>query len=218
MAPAWPWPSSKNPRTTQSTRSTTAPPGAKTIASIVLDSAEESSFTTSSAQPDCCSDETVSTVSEPLATGGDTADDAVVRGVRSDRLLFDPPGASATSSILDEKALSGDPEEAFVGGVAVAFESENPYADFRASMVEMVGAHGVGDWGWMEEMLGWYLRANDRDTHCAIVAAFIDVVIAIADPAGEAHSASSRSSSRTFPGVDMEMEVAEKSKVRVFAA
>jgi uncharacterized protein (TIGR01568 family) len=213
MAPAWAWPSSKNPRTTQSTIST-APPGAKTISSIFLDSAEVSS----SAQPDCCSGETVSTVSEPLATGGDTAADAVVRGVRSDRLLFDPAGATATSSILDDKAMSGDAEEAFVGGVAVAFESENPYADFRASMVEMVAAHGIGDWGWMEEMLGWYLRANDQGTHWAIVAAFIDVVVAIADPAGEAHSASSRSSSRTFPGVDMEMELVEKSKVGVFAA
>ena len=39
--------------------------------------------------------------------------------------------------------------------MAVAFESADPYADFRAST---------------EEMLGWYLRANDVDTHCAIVA------------------------------------------------
>jgi uncharacterized protein (TIGR01568 family) len=215
MAPAWPWPSSKNPRTRQSTRSA-APAGAKTIASIFLDSAESSSFTTSSAQQDCCSD-TLSTASEKSATGGDTAADAVVRGLRSsDRLIFDPPGASATSSILEEKASSGA-EEAFVGSVAVAFESADPYEDFRTSMVEMVAAHGVvADWGWMEEMLGWYLRANDLDMHCAIVAAFIDVVVAIADPAGDAGSASGRSSSRTFPAV--ELEVAVKSKADVLAA
>jgi len=35
---------------------------------------------------------------------------------------------------------------------------------------EMVAAYGIGDWGWLEEMLGRYLRANDVDTHCAIVA------------------------------------------------
>jgi uncharacterized protein (TIGR01568 family) len=214
MAPAWPWPSCKNPRTTQSTRSA-APPGAKTIASIFLDSAESSSFTSSSAQPDYCSD-TLSTASKQSAIGGDTAADAVVCDLRSsDRLIFDPPGASATRSILEVKASSGA-EEAFVGGVAVAFESADPYEDFRTSMVEMVAAHGVRDWGWMEEMLGWYLRANDPDMHCAIVGAFIDVVIAIADPAGDAGSASGRSSSRTFPAV--ELEVAEKSEAGVLAA
>ncbi|GJN17076.1 hypothetical protein PR202_gb04115 [Eleusine coracana subsp. coracana] len=219
MAPAWPWPSSKNPRTTQSSRSgSAAPPGIKTIASIFHDSSE-SSFTTSSAHPDCS--DTVSTISEPSATCGDPADDAIVRGLRSDRLLFDPPGASATSSILEEKTSSSTiaEEDAFVGGVAVAFESADPYADFRASMVEMVAAHGVcgDDWGWMEEMLAWYLRANDPDTHCAIVAAFIDVVIAIADPAGEARSsASGRSTARTFP--EAEFEVAEKSKAGLLIA
>ncbi|GJM92469.1 hypothetical protein PR202_ga08945 [Eleusine coracana subsp. coracana] len=220
MAPAWPWPSSKNPRTTtQSSRSgSAAPPGTKTIASIFHDSLE-SSFTTSSAPPDCS--DTISTISEPSATCGDPADDAIVRGLLSDRLLFDPPGASATSSILEEKASPGASaeKEAFVGGEAVAFESANPYADFRASMVEMVAAHGVcGDWGWMEEMLAWYLRANDPDTHCAIVAAFIDVVIAIADPAGEARSSPSgrSSSARMFP--EAEFEVAEKSKAGLLIA
>ena len=145
----------------------------------------------------------------PVAACDDEADDAVVRGIRSDRLLFDP-GASATSSILEEKAGcagarggGGDEEEeAFGDAVAVAFESADPYEDFRASMEEMVAAHGVGDWGWLEEMLGWYLRANDLDTHCAIVAAFIDVVVAIADPAREA--CSSQSSSCTFAAGELE--------------
>ena len=200
----WPWPSSKNP-CTQSARAAQPPASARTtVASIVLDSAE-SSFTASSARQDCS--DSLSTASDasapPVAACDDEADDAVVRGIRSDRLLFDP-GASATSSILEEKAGcagarggGGDEEEeAFGDAVAVAFESADPYEDFRASMEEMVAAHGVGDWGWLEEMLGWYLRANDRDTHCAIVAAFIDVVVAISDPAREA--CSSQNSSCTF--------------------
>ncbi|XP_066310293.1 transcription repressor OFP13-like [Miscanthus floridulus] len=214
---AWPWPSSKNPRA-QSTRATTpqvAGAGRTTIASIVLDSAD-SSFTASSARQDCCSD-SLSTASEASAAAcDDAADDAVVRGIRSDRLLFDP-GASATNSILEEKnaaaACAGakqeeEEEEAFGGAVAVAFESADPYADFRASMEEMMAAHGIGDWGWLEEMLGWYLRANDGDTHCAIVAAFIDVVVDIADPAREA--CSSEASSCTFAAG--ELDVAEKVK------
>ncbi|KAG0540268.1 hypothetical protein BDA96_03G394400 [Sorghum bicolor] len=211
---ASPWPSSKNknPRA-QSTRTaeSQAAGATRTIASIVLDSAE-SSFTVSSARQDCCSD-SLSTASEASAAAcDDAADDAVVRGIRSDRLLFDP-GASATNSILEEKSAAAaacagakeeEEEEAFGGAVAVAFESADPYADFRASMEEMVAAHGViGDWGWLEEMLGWYLRANDGDTHCAIVAAFIDVVVAIADPARGA-------SSCTFAAG--ELDVAEKAK------
>ena len=204
----WPWPSSKNP-CTQSARAAQPPAGARTtVASIVLDSAE-SSFTASSARQDCS--DSLSTASDasaaPVAACDDEADDAVVRGIRSDRLLFDP-GASATSSILEEKSGcagargGGGDEEAFGDAVAVAFESADPYEDFRASMEEMVAAHGVGDWGWLEEMLGWYLRANDRDMHCAIVAAFIDVVVAISDPAREA--CSSQNSSCTFAAGELE--------------
>ncbi|PUZ53824.1 hypothetical protein GQ55_5G081100 [Panicum hallii var. hallii] len=209
VAAAWPWPSSKS-TCTQSTRPAQPPVGTRTVASIVLDSAE-SSFTASSARQDCS--DSLSTASDtsasaaPVAACDDEADDAVVRGIRSDRLLFDP-GASATSSILEEKSGcagargGGGDEEAFGDAVAVAFESADPYEDFRASMEEMVAAHGVGDWGWLEEMLGWYLRANDRDTHGAIVAAFIDVVVAIADPSREA--CSSQSSSCTFAAGELE--------------
>jgi uncharacterized protein (TIGR01568 family) len=213
IAGAWPWPSSKI-TSTQSAHVAQPPAGAGTVASVLLDSAV-SSFTASSARQDCNCSDSLSTASDasaaaPVAGDDDAADDAVVRGIRSDRLLFDP-GASATSSILEEKsstcaAAAGgdDDDEAFCGGVAVSFESADPYADFRTSMEEMVAAHGVGDWGWLEEMLGWYLRANDQDTHCAIVSAFIDVVVAIADPARGA--CSSQSSSCTFAAAG-ELEV-----------
>ena len=64
--------------------------------------------------------------------------------------------------------------------MAVAFESADPYADFRASMEEMVAAHGMGDWEWLERMLAWYLGANGRHTHPAIVTAFVDLVVTMA--------------------------------------
>ncbi|XP_015695951.2 transcription repressor OFP13 [Oryza brachyantha] len=212
-APPWVWPSCKNPRT-QSFHAAPPPPGTRTIASIFLDSAE-SSFTASSARQDCS--DSLSTASEASAAGGDgadtvTADDAIVRGLRSsDRLLFDP-SASATSSILEHKS-AGAGGDAFIGGVAVAFESEDPYVDFRVSMEEMVVAHGVGDWSWLEEMLGWYLRANGKDTHAAILAAFVDVIVGIADPA-LASCSSHRSSSCTITE-ESSLDIAETAKLTV---
>ncbi|KAK1668513.1 hypothetical protein QYE76_056672 [Lolium multiflorum] len=198
-AHAWAWPSCKVPRT-ESFHAAPPPPGARTLASIFLDSGE-SSFTNSSARRgDDCSGSISTTASEASAVGGDDTaavdDDAdIVGGLlrSSDRLLFDPVASGATRSILEEKSV-----EAFAGGLAVAFESADPYRDFRASMEEMVASHGVESWGWLEEMLGWFLRANGEDTHAAIVAAFVDVIVSIADPARGGSCSSSQSSSRTF--------------------
>lgn len=63
-------------------------------------------------------------------------------------------------------------------------------------MQEMVAAHGAGGWGWgwLEEMLGWYLRANGKDTHDTIVTAFVNVIVSVADP-GRGSSCSSQISS-----------------------
>ncbi|KAL6841476.1 hypothetical protein ACP4OV_028619 [Aristida adscensionis] len=187
--PAWMWPSCKHPRT-QFTSSPSA--ASKTIASLFLDSGE-SSFANSSARTlqDCASD-SLSTASEPSAAGDDMAADAIVRGLRSGRLLFEPRAPS--SSILEKKppanarrrasgaqaSSTAAPPPFGDDGVAVALESADPYRDFRASMEEMVAAHGVGDWGWLEKMLGWYLGANGVHTHPAIVAAFVDLVVSTA--------------------------------------
>ncbi|EEC79298.1 hypothetical protein OsI_20121 [Oryza sativa Indica Group] len=165
--PAWMWPSCKHPRahSFRSPSAASAAAAAKTIASIFLDSGE-SSFANSSARMhhDCASD-SLSTESDVSATAEDMAD-AIVRGLRSDRLLFEPRAPS--SSILDKKP--------------------------------MLPAHGVGDWGWLEAMLGWYLRANGKETHAAIVAAFVDLVVSTAARG----SSSSRHSSFTLAGTDLE--------------
>jgi uncharacterized protein (TIGR01568 family) len=143
--------------------------------------------------------------------------DAIVRGLRfDDRLLFEPQAPS--SSILERKppptatrrvttaAASGQAEgdassSSFGDGVAVAFVSADPYRDFRASMEEMVSAHGVGDWEWLEKMLAWYLSANGRDTHPAIVTAFVDLVVSMAASASACTcNSSSRVSSFTLAG------------------
>ncbi|KAF8779371.1 hypothetical protein HU200_002638 [Digitaria exilis] len=214
--PAWMWPSCKHPPRTQSFRTPSAT--AKTIASLFLDSgdssfANSSAHTTTTTRRASTDDNSHSTeYSEPsnnkLAAADDMAD-AIVRGLRSDdRLLFEPHAPS--SSILETKpppapaakkratvAASNDASSSFGDSVAVVFDSADPYRDFRASMEEMVSAHGVGDWEWLERMLAWYLGANGKDTHPAIVTAFVDLVVSMA---ASACSSSSRVSSFTLAG------------------
>jgi uncharacterized protein (TIGR01568 family) len=100
-------------------------------------------------------------------------DEAIVRSLRSNgRLLFEP---ESTSSIVKMKTRAA----AFDGATALAIDSADPYGDFRRSMEEMVLSHGVEDWGWLEEMLGWYLSANGKKTHGLIVGAFVDLLVAL---------------------------------------
>ncbi|GJN14541.1 hypothetical protein PR202_gb01382 [Eleusine coracana subsp. coracana] len=211
-AAAWMWPSCKHPRT-QSFRAPSA--AAKTIASIFLDSSADSSssFANSSSarhvDVDCAASDSMSTESDEAASADDMAD-AIVRGLRSDRLLFEPRATS--SSILDarrRRAAAGKAEKeeeesaSFGGGVAVSVDSADPYRDFRASMEEMVAAGGgAGDWEWLERMLAWYLGANGKDTHPDIVTAFVDLVVckAAASDGGGGASGSSRVSSFTLVG------------------
>jgi uncharacterized protein (TIGR01568 family) len=114
------------------------------------------------------------TASEPPAAATSEVDEVIIRGIRSSsRLFFEP---EATSSIVKPAAA------AFGGATALAIDSADPYGDFRRSMEEMVLSHGGGgedDWGWLEEMLGWYLRANGKKTHGLIVGAFVDLLIAL---------------------------------------
>ncbi|KAI0527004.1 hypothetical protein KFK09_002600 [Dendrobium nobile] len=95
-----------------------------------------------------------------------TAAEVVLDGLRSDRLFFDPSGGETRS------ITSG-----FDGGVAVAMESTDPYRDFRASMEEMVEAHGDREWEWLQNMLVWFLRANGKGNHGLIVGAFLDLLV-----------------------------------------
>lgn len=117
---------------------------------------------------------------EPAVAVAVDEDEAIIHGLRSSttrRLLFEP---ESTSSIVKTKKASA---AAFDGATALAIESADPYGDFRRSMEEMVLSHGADDWGWLEEMLGWYLRANGKNTHGLIVGAFVDLLVALASSA-----------------------------------
>ncbi|KAK1686748.1 hypothetical protein QYE76_047596 [Lolium multiflorum] len=123
---------------------------------------------------------TVSPASITAPEPAGEVDEAIIRGIRScSRLFFEP---EATSSILTKPRAEECGEVEFGGARAMAIDSADPYGDFRRSMEEMVLSHGGGgedDWAWLEEMLGWYLRANGKKTHGFIVGAFVDLLVAL---------------------------------------
>ncbi|KAJ1394991.1 Ovate protein family, C-terminal [Sesbania bispinosa] len=91
---------------------------------------------------------------------GESLEMFVSRGVRSERLFFEP-GGNTTSSILEKAKADHNGNGGFPleenGVVLLAMESEDPCGDFRRSMEEMVESHGVKGWKGLEELLSWYL-------------------------------------------------------------
>ncbi|KAE8718985.1 putative Ovate family protein [Hibiscus syriacus] len=103
--------------------------------------------------------------------------ETVIQGlVRSERLFFDP---GETSSILEEAKTTSDDNDIapFRKSVVMSMESRDPFADFRNSMGEIVEAQGLKDWENLDELLCWYLKANAKDSHGYIVAAFVDLLV-----------------------------------------
>ncbi|KAF8403350.1 hypothetical protein HHK36_011452 [Tetracentron sinense] len=163
--PSWQWPSCNHPKTLSFRASD---PMFKTVNSVYFNVSDavatpESWFTNSSESG------SFSTVSEE--SGGEALE-MVIRGLRSERLFFEP---GDTNSILEEAKVSGFP--LFKESVVLAMESKDPYEDFRRSMEEMVEAHGLKDWECLEDLLDWYLRVNGKKTHGFIVGAFIDLLV-----------------------------------------
>jgi uncharacterized protein (TIGR01568 family) len=93
-----------------------------------------------------------------------------VEGVKSEEPATDAPRDKNESAAEAAVAAKG-------GAVVVTVESKDPYGDFRASMAEMVAAHGLQDWEALEELLAWYLKLNAKGVHAAIVGAFIDLLV-----------------------------------------
>ena len=180
---SWPWPSCHQPKTLSFRANNDI---FETINSAYLDAttmdvmleSSESFFTVS---PESASFST--NASENSSRREDSSIETVIRGLRSDRLFFEP---DETSSILEAKAETLP----FKDSVVLSMESRDPYVDFRKSMEEMVEAHGVKDWEGLEELLCWYLRVNGKSNHGYIVGAFVDLLVSLA-----LSSASSSSSS-----------------------
>lgn len=101
--------------------------------------------------------------------------ETVIKGLRSERLFFEP---GETSSILEEAAKAGGGGEfPFKESVVLSMESQDPYVHFKKSMEEMVEAHGLKDWGDLEELLSCYLKLNAKSNHGFIIGAFVDLLV-----------------------------------------
>ncbi|XP_047084794.1 transcription repressor OFP13-like [Lolium rigidum] len=130
-------------------------------------------------------------------TASEEWSEAVIRSLgrtSTDRFFVDPgpasnsimalsPGKSlAAAATSEETAAPSEPSSLVEESVAVAVDSEDPYGDFRASMEEMVAAHGLRGWDALEELLVWYLRINGKHNHALIVGAFVDLLVGLAGP------------------------------------
>ncbi|OIW12185.1 hypothetical protein TanjilG_28593 [Lupinus angustifolius] len=172
---SWAWPSCHQTRTLSFRANNLKDDAAmfKTINSAYSEAESSKSFFTESHDEDSAS---FSTCSE---------DETMIRGLRSDRLFFEP---DETSSLLEAKIASPP----FKDSVILSMVSKDAYVDFRESMEEMVLAYGVNDWESLEELLCWYLKVNGRSNYGYIVGAFVDLLVGIA-----LESASSPSPSTT---------------------
>ncbi|KAE8725142.1 putative Ovate family protein [Hibiscus syriacus] len=147
---SWPWPSCHQPRTH----------------SFRTDETPESWFSNSSESP------SFSTASDESATGAVVESvETVIQGLRlrSERLFFEPSEAKLGTDVTESAP--------FKETTILSMESLNPLVDFRESMEEMVEAHGLKDRESLEELLGWYLKANGKSSHGYILGAFVGLLL-----------------------------------------
>lgn len=115
----------------------------------------------------------------PENTSGGEAVETVIRGLRSERLFFEP--GSETSSIMEETKTKEEEEleegTPFKESVVMAMESIDPLLDFKKSMEEMVEAFDLKDLECLQELLSWYLRVNSKVNHGYILGAFVDLLV-----------------------------------------
>ncbi|KAK7284809.1 hypothetical protein RJT34_19562 [Clitoria ternatea] len=195
---SWPWPSCHQPRTL-SFRTNNNDTTFKTINAAFLDATFESSesFFTDDVSPADDDSASFSTASEEHSRTLDSIE-TVIRGLRSDRLFFEP---EETSSILEANkspttsTTSSATLPIFKDSVVLSLESQDPYVDFRKSMEEMVAAQCVQDWEGLQELLCWYLRVNGKTNHAYILGAFVDLLVAFSSSSSNNNFVSSDSPS-----------------------
>ncbi|CAI9273198.1 unnamed protein product [Lactuca saligna] len=182
----WLWPSCKQPKTLSfraTTDNSVFMDPKESLAEAEVELTTLGSYFTNSSES-----ASMSTESEKYFENNECSSmETVVRGVKSERLFFEP---DPTSSILETQGSSRQCTPVDIGAsdgrvlpykesVAMEMESENPYGDFKKSMKEMVETHDLKDWDCLEELLGWYLRTNGKNNHQFIVGAFVDLLAGI---------------------------------------
>ncbi|RLM64597.1 plant-specific domain TIGR01568 family protein [Panicum miliaceum] len=215
---AWPWPSCRHPRTSSFRGPKDDAAAVFRTANTVYDTNSEQFLRRLSIDEAACIDRSplalppgeaaAEQVEEEEEKEMQLRETAVVRGMRSERLFFEPAGAeflpkqeaapargeneaaavlcvkneeqsTAAAPHKNESAAEAQAAAVKGGAVVVTVESKDPYGDFRASMAEMVAAHGLRDWEALEELLAWYLKLNAKGVHAAIVGAFIDLLVSM---------------------------------------
>lgn len=212
---SWQWNSCAAPAKTLSSRydansaAVDAAPGDgmfKTVNSVYLDPSSEGAGTPESWFTNSASE------SADFSTESDD-ERIIITGVRSDRLFFDRSGTSSAITAPEnqenpkkqrpkkeeqkDKAgkKSGGLRPPFQKSVVVAMDSGDPYSDFKKSMEEMVASNGIKS---LQELLGWYLKMNEKENHGYIVRAFMDLLIGISSSSsGSSISANSADVVRT---------------------
>lgn len=122
-------------------------------------------------------------IEDLLEDEGVEREERVIRGLKSDRLFFEPGGE--TNSILEEQVKKTSNSNGYCSNVELSvtlksIESLDPYLDFKKSMEEMVDANnGVKDWDWLQELLGCYLKVNEKRHHEFIIGAFVDLLLGL---------------------------------------
>lgn len=169
---SWPWPMCGNPKTISFRAANDI---FKTMNSAYLDAANVDYSADGAPDLHCISPFESASFSSVSEVYGEDSVETVIRGLRSERLFFEP---GETSSILEEAKL--DDDFPFKESVAMAVDSTDPFVDFRRSMEEMVEAHGLKDWECLEELLSCYLRVNGKSNHGYIVGAFVDLLVSLA--------------------------------------
>ncbi|KAL6507766.1 hypothetical protein OROGR_023961 [Orobanche gracilis] len=185
----WPWPAcANNPRTLSFRSNLNDANIYKTMNTAFLDDRNSAAdIFAETPDPFPCSNPDESF---PCAMETAADDSAVVRGLRSDRLFFEP--GESTSSILEGARSHGCPPCKKQSVSIMGMNSWDPCLDFRVSMEEMVEAHGLKDWESLEELLACYLRVNRKGNHGYIVGAFVDLLLHLAfasDVTGSSESA-----------------------------
>ncbi|KAK9108814.1 hypothetical protein Sjap_016874 [Stephania japonica] len=80
-------------------------------------------------------------------------------------------GGDETESLVSSSGCASKVKESF----AVVKRSEDPYEDFKGSMLEMILAKEMFNVGDLEELLHCFLALNSRRHHGVIVEAFSDI-------------------------------------------
>ncbi|XP_010525709.1 PREDICTED: transcription repressor OFP15-like [Tarenaya hassleriana] len=155
---SWPWPSChQNPKTLSFRNTATSK-----NPNLVNDETELAPATFSSS----------AAASEPPEEP-ESIENVIERLKSSKRLIFGRKGES--NSILEE---ANRPRNGFM---LLSLESNDPYADFKRSMEEMVETHKLHkDWKSLEKLLYWFLRVNAKSSHGYIFAAFVDLLVGLA--------------------------------------